>query len=361
MTTNHLDTLVVGGGQAGLATGYHLSRRSGDFLIADANETVGAVWRSRWDSLRLFTPAQYDGLPGMPFPAPHDTYPGKDAVADYLQTYADRFDLPFRLSTRITRLSHDGQLFQAAIPGGRISARSVVVATGPFQVPWVPPMAGDLAPSVVQLHSADYRNPVSLPEAPTLVVGGGNSGFQIAEELAATRPVALSVGQRLASLPQRLLGRDVYWWLDRIGYTRITAASRLGGRLASRDALIGVSGRRLRRAGAMIRPRLVAADTDGVVFSDGIRFVPSVVVWSTGYRRDYSWIDIPGALDARSLPIHQRGISPIPGLCYVGLPWQHTRGSALLGGVGRDAEYLVARLSELPFSGRTLATSASYQ
>jgi len=358
MTINHFDTLVIGGGQAGLAAGYHLSRRAADFLIVDANPTIGAVWHNRWDSLRLFTPAQYDGLPGMAFPAAHDIYPGKDAVADYLRSYADRFALPIRLSTPVTRLSHDGQLFHAAIPDGTISARSVIVATGPFQIPSVPTLAADLATEVVQLHSADYRNPVDLPHGPTLVVGGGNSGFQIAEELAATRDVVMSIGKRVPALPQRPLGRDIFWWLDRIGFSRITMGSRLGRRLSTKDALIGVSRRRLQRAGAVIRPRLIAADGPDVVFSDDTRFVPSVVVWSTGYRRDYSWIDVSGALDGGALPIHRRGISSTPGLGYVGLPWQHTRGSALLGGVGRDVEYVVARINDLSVSGPIHATQS---
>lgn len=345
MTTSHFEALVIGGGQAGLAAGHQLANRGSDFLIVDANDTVGAVWRSRWDSLRLFTPAQYDGLPGMAFPAAHDTYPGKDAVADYLEVYATRFDLPIRLSTQVSGLNHDGDMFHAAVPGGLLSADSVIVATGPFQIPSTPGIAADLAPEVVQLHSAHYRNPECLPAAPTLVVGGGNSGFQIAEELAATRPVVLSVGTRVPSLPQRLLGRDIFWWLERIGFTGITADTSLGRRLSTRDALIGESRRHLRRKGVEIRSRVLAADRSGVEFADGSRFAPAAVVWSTGYRRDYSWIDIRGALDAQALPIHCRGVSPIPGLGYVGIPWQNTRRSALLGGVGDDAIHVVGRLS----------------
>ena len=207
-----LDAVVVGAGQAGLAIAWHLKRQGLRFVVLEAGSELGHTWRDRWDSLKLFTPAQYDGLPGMPFPAPADAYPTKDPVADYLQTYVTAFDLPVRLNARVTSLTRTDDRFEVRTADETIQARQVVVATGPFQVPFVPPAAQGLEPSVTQVHSASYRNPEALPGGPVLVVGGGNSGFQIAEELAATRQVDLSIGERAPMLPQRLARRDLFWW-----------------------------------------------------------------------------------------------------------------------------------------------------
>jgi Pyridine nucleotide-disulphide oxidoreductase len=213
-----LDVVVVGGSQAGLTMGWHIAQEGLRFVVLEAGPDVGHVWRSRWDSLKLFTPAQYDALPGMAFPAPADTCPTKDPVADYLQSYAKAFDLPVRLDAKVTELRRleDGS-FEVYTGDATYQARQVVVATGPFQVPFVPPQGAKLDPSVTQVHSADYRNPQALPDGPVLVVGGGNSGFQIAEELAATRQVDLSIATTYPMLPQRLAGRDLFWWLTRLG------------------------------------------------------------------------------------------------------------------------------------------------
>src|SRR5205809_551881 len=239
------DVLVIGGSQAGLAVGYYLAQRGLRFVILDAGAEIGHVWRSRWDSLTLFTPAQYSGLPGMAFPSPKDTYPSKDDVASYLQGYVSAFDLPVRLNAKVTSLRQRDGAYFVATADEELTASQVVVATGPFQVPLIPPIARDLDESVFQVHSADYRNPAQLPEGGhVLVVGGGNSGFQIAEELAATRRVDLAVGNRVPSLPQRLLGKDLFWWLSGIGFMRISTDSRLGRKLAQRDVLIGSSPRR---------------------------------------------------------------------------------------------------------------------
>jgi putative flavoprotein involved in K+ transport len=339
-----LDVVVVGGSQSGLAMAWHLQRQGLDFVVLEAAPELGHVWRSRWDSLKLFTPSQYDALPGMAFPAPADTYPTKDPVADYLQAYATAFNLPIRLSARVTRLSQTDDGFEIQTADNSFRARQVVVATGPFQVPFVPPPAAKLDASVTQLHSAGYRNPQALPEGPVLVVGGGNSGFQIAEELAATRTVDLSIATTYPMLPQRRAGRDLFWWLTRLGLMRVTVTSRPGRRMSRRDFVIGTNRRRLEGKGVRFRPRLVDAEGRTVRFADhSLLEDVGVVVWATGYRPDYDWLHIPGVV-GEGHGVHRRGVTEVPGLYFLGLSWQHTRGSALLGFVQEDAAFLADRI-----------------
>ncbi len=343
-----LDVLVVGAGQAGLAVGHHLRRRGVRFLIVDGAAEVGASWRHRWESLRLFTPAQYDNLPGLPFPAAHDSYPGKDDVANYLSAYATQSELPVRLNTAVTALTRDAEsgCYLAKAGGEVVRAHQVVVATGPFQVPSIPAAAARLDPRVATVHSSGYRNPGALPPGRVLVVGGGNSGCQIAAELSATREVELSVGSSSPVLPQRPLGRDIWWWASGLRIDRVTAGSLLGHRLAGRDPVFGAGPRQLAtRPGIRVHPRLTQVAGRTVTFQDGATAEVDVVVWATGYRADHSWIEVPGAFDAQGRLQQLRGITESPGLYTVGLPWQHTRGSALLGWVGADAAFVADHIS----------------
>ncbi len=353
-----LDVLVIGAGQAGLAVGYHLQQAGLRFLIVDGAAEIGAAWRNRWDSLRLFTPAQYDGLPGMAFPAPADTYPTRTEVADYLQTYAACFALPVWLNTAVTRLERGlddqgGDRFVAHTSRGQLHTRQVVVATGPFQTPVVPAVSTGLGGGVMQLHSAEYRNPSQIRPGRVVVVGAGNSGRQIALELARRHTgdksdsdeVTLAVGTEDPQLPQRILGRDLFWWLTTTRLLTKTAGSRIARRMRARgDLVIGSSLKELRRAGVDIRPRLTATDGDTVTFADRAQTRPTTVIWATGFRSDYSWIDVEGAVTSEGVP-HERGVSPVPGLTFIGLPWQHTRGSALLGFVKDDAAWLAQRIT----------------
>jgi len=346
--TDILDVLVIGGGQAGLVMGYHLAERGHRFLIVDAGAEIGQAWRSRWDSLQLFTPAQFDNLPGMPFPATKDSYPGKDDVADFLQAYAARYQLPVQLNTTVESLTRsDNGYVVTTAEGNTLQARHVVVATGPFHTPFVPPIANDLDPDMPQIHSVEYRNPQTLPAGKVLVVGAANSGCQIALELSATHTVELATGQRIPTIPQRPLGRDVWWWASRIRLDRVTASSRLGKRLSGRDQVIGDGPQQLaKRHRIRIRPRATTATGWTVTFADGTASEYDAVVWATGFTANHSWIAVPGVHDEHGHIQHQRGITPSPGLYMLGLTWQHTRTSALLGWVSSDASYLADRIAK---------------
>ncbi|SDU76566.1 flavin-containing monooxygenase [Jiangella alkaliphila] len=343
MTT--VDVLVIGAGQAGLAMGRELARANRDFVIVDGASTVGESWRRRWDSLRLFTPARHSSLPGLPFPADPDHLPDRDEVARYLSDYLSHFGLPVRLDTAVRHLRQVDGGFQAVTTQGGYIARAVVVATGPFQRPAIPALTGGLEPDIAQLHAADYRNSDQLPEGPVLVVGSGNSGVQIADELARTRPVVLAAGRRQPVLPQRLLGRDVFSWLDQLRVMNIPADSRIGRRMRERDPLIGTGPRALRRTGVRVVDRVAGAVGRALRTADGTMIEPATVIWATGYQPDYSWLDVPHAVGGDGWPQHTAGVSPIPRLHFLGLPYQRTRGSALIGWVGTDAAYLGDRLA----------------
>jgi putative flavoprotein involved in K+ transport len=339
------EVIVVGAGQAGLAIGHFLARQGRDFTILEAAEEPAAAWRERWDSLKLFTPARYDALPGMAFPGDPWNYPGRDEVVAYLTDYARHFDLPVELNSRVRSIGKTDATYRVELDDRTCEADQVVVATGPFQVPFVPPIAERLGPDVVQLHSTAYRRPEDIPEGPVLLVGGGNTGFQIAEELSGSREVHLSIGTRQMPLPQRILGRDLFWYLDETGLIRKTTASRIGRRMSQKDTLIGSRPRALRRRhGVRLHPRAAGAEGSTVTFADGTKLDVGTVIWATGFRPDHSWIDVP-VFDERGRLVHRRGVTDAPGLYFLGLTWQHTRGSALLGWVKDDAEYLAQQIS----------------
>jgi putative flavoprotein involved in K+ transport len=350
-----LDVLVIGAGQAGLAVGHLLARGQLQFLLIDAAPELGHSWRSRWDSLRLFTPAEYDALPGMPFPAAPGTYPGKDEVAAYLKAYAEQFDLPVMLDTRVHHVerpapmkSKERGLFRVVTSRETLWTRQVVVATGPFQQPRIPDVAAGFGPRVTQLHSSAYHRPSDLPVGKVLVVGAGNSGLQIALELSQTRDVHVAVGTRQKAVSQRPLGRDLFWWLTKAGLISRPASSPVTAWLRKRggDLVIGSSWDDIDAAGISIHPRLTSATGDSACYADGTRLDDiAVVVWATGFRPDYGWLDVPGIWDGHQVH-HARGRTPVPGVWFIGLPWQHTRGSALLGFVGDDAAWVAEGVVE---------------
>jgi putative flavoprotein involved in K+ transport len=336
--------VVVGGGQAGLAIGYHLAQQGRDFTILEAADEPAAAWRGRWDSLKLFTPARFDALPGVAFPGHPDHHPTRDEVAAYLTDYARRFELPVELGSRVRSIGESDGGYLVELDGRSYQADQVVVATGPFQVPRVPAIAEGLDSAVEQFHSSAYRSPKAVPEGTVLVVGGGNTGFQIAAELSGSHEAHLSIGSRQTPLPQRLLGRDLFWYLEKTGLIYKSAASRIGRRAAGRDTLIGSSPRALRgKHGVELHGRATSTAGSAVTFGDGTSLDVRTVIWATGYGVDHSWIDVP-VLDQNGLVAHQRGVTKAPGLYFLGLTWQHTRGSALLGWVKDDADYIAQQI-----------------
>jgi putative flavoprotein involved in K+ transport len=344
--TSSYEVVVVGAGQAGLAMGYFLHREGRRFVILERAGQIAPAWRERWDSLTLFTPRRYSGLPGLPFPGDPDGYPIRDEVIAYLERYAETFELPIELNSEVKKLEPgDEGPFRVDTDRRTITADQVVVATGPFQSPYVPKLAERLADDVFQTHAVGYRRPNEVPAGTVLVVGGGNTGFQIAKELSATHKVVLSVGSRQTPLPQRLLGRDLFWWLTNARILDKTVESRVGRKLSTRETLIGSSPRALKkRYGVELKPRVVHAEGRTVRFQDGGELEVDAVLWATGYRPDYSWIKLP-VFDDDGCLRHRRGVTDVPGLYFLGLTWQHTRGSALIGWVKDDAEFIAERIA----------------
>ena len=333
----HFDVAVIGAGQAGLAIGCLWPSRTNGSWSSTApteSERPGATVGTRWV---LFTPRRYDSLPGLAFPGDPDGYPTRDEVVAYLEQYASTYQLPVQLESTVRSVSRNGRAFELELDGHSIEADQVVIATGPFQTPRVPSFAEQLAPDVFQTHSLDYRRPSDVPDGTVLVVGGGNTGYQIATELSATHHIHLAIGARQTPLRQRLAGRDLFWWLEMTKLLNTPVDSRLGAKLNSRDTLIGSSRRAVKRHGVQLRPRATAASERTFTFADGTELSVDAVIWATGFGLDHAWIDLP-VFDRQGEVAHERGVTATPGLYFLGLPWQHTRGSALLRlGQGRRA------------------------
>jgi putative flavoprotein involved in K+ transport len=343
---------VVGGGQAGLTAGYHLARAGVSFVILDAGARSGQSWRERWDSLELFTPAAYSSLPGLAFPGDPEHYPGKDEVADYLETYASKFQLPVHHRARVRSLKRIDAGYRLTTQSGTFETPAVIVATGAYQNPYTPPIAASLSSEVTQLHSAAYRNPDRIQPGVVLVVGSANSGTQIARDLSGTHDVHLSRGRRLPSLPRRLLGRSLHWWGDKLGLIAAPFDS-WRGRTQRGDLLVGVSLKQLaKRHGVQLHARSTSAYAKTVRFADDHALEVDAVIWATGFRSDYSWIDVP-VLDEHGAPRHRRGVTNSPGLYFLGMHNQYSRGSSLLHWVREDAAYIVELACGLRDGART--------
>ncbi|EMA43540.1 MULTISPECIES: flavin-containing monooxygenase [Halococcus] len=351
------DTVVIGGGQAGLVTGYYLQQHDEDFVILDAGDRVGDPWRARWDSLRVFTPARYSRLPGMTYLGSPHAFPTKDEVADYLETYAERFDLPVELGVRVDGLERSSDGFLVSAGDRQFEADNVVVAMASYQVPKVPEFASELSDDVVQLHTRDYRNPDQLQDGPVLVVGAGNSGAEIALDVATGHETWLS-GRDVGHVPF-----DVDSWFGRhlgipfvmrvLFHRVLTTGTPIGRRkrsqmLSQGIQLVRVKPRDLAAAGVERVPRTTGVrDGRPVVGDDDVLDVANVI-WCTGFRPNFSWIELP-IFDGKGQPkepVHVRGVVPDqPGLYFVGLFFLYAATSGLFTGVGRDAEYVVDHLT----------------
>ena len=344
-----VDILIIGAGQAGLGVGYWLSRKgSATFAILDGGSELGQSWTSRWDSLSLFTPRRFSSLPGLRFPAGLDPFATKDEVADYLKRYAARFDLPVELNRRVDAVEVVEGRLKARTDAGAVCAGHVVVATGPFHSPYVPDGARRLSAAVRQLHSSDYRTPVDFDNPDVVVVGGGNSAAQLACELADTHRVTVVSPRPLWFLPKDVLGVDLYQWLSITGVLNASATARVSRYVRARgDAIIGKDLEIRIKAGQVryLRGRVVDADGGEIILDDGSRIAAPAVLWCTGFRPDYRWLRVPGALDDAGEPIHEGGASPVAGLHWMGLPWQTRLNSSLINGVDRDAHDTVARIT----------------
>ncbi len=348
MTAPTLDVLVIGAGQAGLATGYHVGRAGLRYELLDGNSRVGDSWRHRFDSLMLFTPRSYSALPGLAVPGDPQGFPGKDEIANYLEAYAAHFAMPVRLKAAVRSLETSGGNFRVTTSeGGEIESRAVVIATGAFQVPQIPAISNAFSGDVRQLPANAYRRPSDLPAGTVLVVGDGATGREIALELAATHKVFLSTGRARRVTPDRVLGRSIFWWLDHLGLLRASRDTPIGRWMKTADPFPGrsLTVPRLRQAGVNAVPRLAAAEGTTARFADGAVAQINALVWATGYRVDSDWVAIPAVKGPRGAFVHSRGISPVDGLYFVGQSWQWTRGSALLTGVGADAAYVTAKLT----------------
>lgn len=353
MSNWQVETVIIGGGQAGLSVGYYLAQRGFPFVILDENDRIGDAWRKRWDSLRLFTPSRYNGLPGMPFPGSPSSYPTKDEAADYLESYSDKFQLPVRTGVRVDRLTKIGDRFEVVSGDDTVLADNVVVAAGGYHNPRIPPFASELDQGIVQLHSAEYRNPSQLRKGGVLVVGAGNSGAEIAIELARHHQTWLSgpdTGQeptRAGSIPDHLLTPILWFMATRV----LTVKTPIGRRV--RDHFLhpprGIPLGRVRRkdiaaAGIQRVPRTKGVRGGYPLLEDRRVMQVSNVIWCTGFTSGFQWIDLLLPTD-NGIPIHNRGIvESCPGLYFIGLLFLYSLSSPLVGGVGRDAKHIVDHL-----------------
>jgi len=356
--TQHTHTVVIGGGQAGLSVGYHLAKRGIPFVILDAHPRVGDAWRNRWDSLRLFTPSRYAGLPGFPFPGRGDAFLTKDEVADYLESYAQRFHLPVKNGVEVDSLSKEGQRFVTTAGDLRFESANVVVAMANYQVPRVPDFARELDPAVVQLHSHDYRNPSQLRDGGVLVVGVGNSGADIGLEVAQSHPTWMS-GKESGHIPFRIetfLARNFLVRLVRfVGHHVLTVSTPIGRKvrpklLSKAAPLVRVKPQDLIDAGIERVPRVVGVQSGRPLLANDRTLDVNNVIWCTGYHPGFAWIKMP-IFGEDGRPVHERGIvHGMPGMYFVGLHFLYAMSSASLIGVSRDAERVVKALASRPAS-----------
>jgi len=348
----HFDVIVIGGGQAGLSVGHHLAKRGLHFVILDANMRVGDAWRNRWDSLKLFSPACFDALDGLPFPLPGDAFPTHDEMADYLEAYAKHFDLPVKSGVRVDSLTRQGDLYLVKAGALEFEAEQVIVAMGGYQQPRVPALAKELNPNILQLHSSQYQRPAQLREGPVLIVGAGNSGAEIGFELVQQERRVWVSGPDTGKVPFRITSFWARWLLVRLMFRVVfhrvlTIRTPMGRKarpkmLHGATPLIRTQAQDLIAAGAQRCGRVTGARGGQPVLEDGRVLEVYNVIWCTGYSAGFSWIELP-IFDQQGDPQHVAGVvESQPGLYFVGLPFLYAMSSSMIHGVGRDAQRIVA-------------------
>ncbi|CAM4119646.1 flavin-containing monooxygenase [Gillisia hiemivivida] len=337
-----LDFIIIGSAQAGLSMAYHLKQLGKSFLVVDKEDKIGESWLSRWDSLRLFTPTEFNHLEGMEFPAPKGHYPNKYEVAAYFKSYVEKFEIPIQFNTLITSIEQKKGIFTLKHENGEFKCPNVIIATGPFHTPYTPPFSIKINKKVTQIHSNYYKNVEQLQQGDTLVVGGGDSGFQILDEISKDGLKTYFAGPDDAkTLPQEILGKTLWWWFTKTGFLSSSKHSWIGKVIAnSPQPIIGINIKEiLNRENVIPVGRALNADGNSISFDRNEVSTIKNVVWATGYRPNFNWIQ-GLELDKKGYPKNKRGISSIKGLYFIGLPWLYTRGSATLGGVKKDAAYI---------------------
>lgn len=342
-----LDVLIIGAGQAGLALGYHLKKSPLQFRLVDGNSRVGDSWRQRYDSLSLFTPRWLSVLSGLAIQGDPQGYPGRDEFANYLECYAEHFDLPVDLNRKIQKLERVNSHFCAVSSDGQeYEAKVIVLASGGFQKPVIPSLSRGLSACVRQFSAGTYKNPSQIPAGEVVVVGDGATGRDLAVELSASHTVYLAAGKPRRLVPERIAGVSIWWWFKRLGMLTAPSEGFVGRKM--RDSEVFPNRQRdfpaLRQIGVNIVPRLTQADGSTVTFADGTRAEVSSAIWAVGYRDDSEWVHIPEVKDARGNFIHRYGVSPVRNLYFIGRQFQMTSGSARVYGVARDAKIIATEV-----------------
>jgi len=343
------DTIVIGAGQAGLSIGYYLKQSDHNFILLDKGSEVGESWKRRYDSLVLFTPRIYNSLPGMVLEREEQGFPTKDEIADYLKKYADRFKIPIHFNTEVVNVSKMNDNFLIKTNQNEYQAKNIVIATGPFHIPNIPSFSKDISNTINQLHSSQYKNPKQMVEGHVLVIGGGNSGAQIAVELSKERDTYLACSRELKYLPLSLCKKSIFWWFDKFGILKANNTSALGKFIQQKgDPIFGFELKEaVNRKEVILKKRVTAGKQNQVIFEDSSTLEVSNIIWATGFNTVYPWLKVEGVLNEEGKIVHHRGVSNIKGLFFIGLPWQYRRGSALIQGVGYDAEYIVRQIKQV--------------
>ena len=344
-----LDFVIIGAAQAGLSIAYHLNKMNKTYLVVDGGNEIGSSWLSRWDSLKLFTPTEYNHLPGLKIDTPKGYYPNKYEVAGYFKKYVEKFKIPIQHNTLITSVKKSANGYLMNYSDGTIEAKNVIVATGPFHIPYTPPCNLKISENINQIHSNNYKSPTQMQDGDALVVGAGDSGYQILDEISKdkSRTVYFSGDTTVKSIPQQFLGKTLWWWFTIIGFLTYSKYSWIGKKIMNNiQPVIGTDVKEI-----LSRENVIPVGMTNDAFEETLYFekkeVKSIrnIVWATGYRPNFTWIE-GLELDKHSYPVNYRGVSNIKGLYFIGLPWMYTRGSATLGGVSKDANYLIKYITE---------------